>query len=252
MNEPEDKLFYARLSDMLSRCERDCCAQFSSFLDERQCALAEEWCSRNRGELCSVLWGGYPDARRRMLAIYPEYCQEYILDEFLMRCVTFSFRKEDKLTHRDLLGTFMGMMLKRDTIGDIIVTEGAAQTFVTDVAAKVITGSVSKVGRVGVKVSDDRPFELELKQEFEDIKGTVASMRLDCIVSLAAKVSRENAARLIRSEKVDINHFTASSVSAELREGDVLSIRGSGRFILSGIDGETKKGRIHINLRKYI
>ena len=199
-----------------------------------------------------MLWGGYPDARRRMLAIYPEYCQEYILDEFPMRCVTFSFRKEDKLTHRDLLGTFMGMMLKRDTIGDIIFAEGAAQTFVTDVAAKVITGSVSKVGRVGVKVSDDRPFELELKQEFEDIKGTVASMRLDCIVSLAAKVSRENAARLIRSEKVDINHFTASSVSAELREGDVLSIRGSGRFILSGIDGETKKGRIHINLRKYI
>ena len=77
-------------------------------------------------------------------------------------------------------------------------------------------------------------------------------MRLDCVVSLAAKLSREKAAALIRSEKVDINHFTASSVSAELREGDVLSIRGSGRFILSGIDGETKKGRIHINLRKYI
>ena len=65
-------------------------------------------------------------------------------------------------------------------------------------------------------------------------------------------LSREKAAALIRSDRVEINHFTAASVSQELKEGDILSVRGSGRYILSGIDGLTKKGRIHINLRKYI
>ena len=252
MNNQEDKLFAARLSDMVSRCERDSCAQFSSFLDERQCALAQQWCSGNASGLHSMLWGGFPDARRKMLAVYPDYYDDYIIGDFPMKCLTFSFRREDRLSHRDFLGTFMGLRLKRETIGDIVTDKGIAQVLVTDVAARLITAELSKIGRVGVKITDDRPFELIVKQEFQDISGTVASMRLDCVVGLAAKLSREKAAALIRSEKVDINHFTALSVSAELREGDVLSIRGCGRFVLAGIDGSTKKGRIHINLRKYI
>ncbi len=252
MNDPEDKLFAARLSDMVSRCERDSCPQYSAFLDERQCAAAEQWCRRNTGGLCTALWGGFPEARRRMLTVYPDFCEDYVMESFPMQCLTFTYRKEDRLTHRDFLGTLMGLRLKRETVGDIVTGEGMAQIFVTDVAAKLITGSLSKIGRVGVKVFDDRPFSLEVKQEFQEMNGTVASMRLDCIVGLAAKLSRENAAKLIRSERVDINHFTVTSVSAELHEGDVLSIRGSGRFILAGTEGSTKKGRIHIKLRKYI
>lgn len=252
MNEPEDKLFAARLSDMVSRCERDSCAQFSSFLDERQCAAAEKWCETNAGGLMYKLWGGFPEARRRMLAVFPDFYEEYITGDYPIRCLTFKFRSEDHLTHRDFLGTFMGMCLKRETIGDIVTGEGIAQTFVTDVAAKLLTGTVAKIGRVGVKVDDTQPFCIEVKQDFKCISGTVASMRLDCVVSLAANVSREKAAMLIRSDRVDVNHVTASSVSAELKQGDVLSIRGAGRFILESIDGQTKKGRIHINIQKYI
>jgi len=103
-----------------------------------------------------------------------------------------------------------------------------------------------------VKISDSRPFELTEAQKYQDISGTVASLRLDCIVSLAANVSREKAAELIRTDRVDVNHLTADSGSRELREGDVLSVRGCGRFILSGIGGETKKRRIHIILKKFI
>ena len=252
MNEQEDKLFEARLGDMTSRCERDGVPVFSSFLDERQCILAEQWCKRNIGGLKSMLWGGFDGARRKMLAVCPDYCEDYITEEFPMKCLTFTYRREDKLTHRDFLGSFMAQRLKREVIGDIIVGEGEAQTFVTDVAARLIMSSVQKIGRVGVKIADDRLFGLDVRQEFRSISGTVASLRLDCIVSLAANISREKAAGLIRAEKVEVNHFPAASVTLEVKEGDVLSIRGSGRFILSGIDGLTKKGRIHIDLRKYI
>lgn len=252
MNAQPDKLFSARLDDMVSRCDRDGTAVFSAFLDERQCAEAELWCRANAGALSYALYGGYPDAKRRMLALYPDYFGEDICDMFPMKCLTFTYRSEDRLTHRDFLGSFMGQQLKREVVGDIVVKEGIAQTFVTDVAAKLIASSVSKIGRVGVKVCDDRPFELENAQQFREISGTVASLRLDCIVSLAAKVSREKAAALIRADRVDVNHITADSLSHELREGDILSIRGCGRFVLSGINGETKKRRIHIILRKYI
>lgn len=248
----EDRLFSARLSDLASRSQRDGVCCFSNFLDERQCAEAESWCLHNTGGLMHCFYGGYPDAKRRILAIYPDYYEDYVMDDFPIKCLTFTFRKEDNLTHRDFLGSFMGMRLKREVIGDIIVGEGIAQTFVTDIAARLILSTVSKIGKTGVKVCDDRPFQLEVKQEFRNISGTVASMRLDCIVSLAAGVSRENAARLIRSEKVEVNHFKAASISQEIHTGDVLSIRGCGRFILSDINGSTKKSRIHINLCKFI
>ncbi len=252
MSDPGDKLFIARLEDMVSRSERDGCAVFSSFFDERQCAEAEAWCRFNAGGLKYALWGGFPEARRKMLAVYPDYLEECIPGDMPMKCITFTYRTEDNLTHRDFLGTFMGMQLKRETVGDIITAQGKAQAFVTDVAARLLVSSVSKIGRTGVKVTDAQPFDIEVKQDFKIITGTVASLRLDCVVSLAANVSRENAARLIRSEKVDVDHITAHSVSAELAEGNIISIRGCGRFILSGINGSTKKGRIHIELKKYI
>lgn len=252
MNEPSDKLFTAKLGDMASLCERNGAAVFSLFFDERQCAEAEAWCLHNTAGLKYKLWGGYEDARRKMLSVYHDYEEEYIIGEFPFVCLTFSYREEDKLTHRDFLGSFMALQLKREVIGDIVVSEGKTQAFVTEVAAKLISGSISKIGRVGVKLTDNVPFILENAQKFQEISGTVASLRLDCVVGLAAKLSREKAATLIRTDRAEVNHLPVSSVSHELRVGDILSIRGYGRFVLSEINGHTKKDRIHIIMKKYI
>ncbi len=253
-----DRLFSARLADLAKRCERECCGVFSRFLDERQCAEAELWCRQSTelagGELKYGFFGGFPDARRRMLGIYPEYFAGCIEESVPIKCLTFTFRQEDRLSHRDFLGSFMALQLKRETVGDIAVSEGIAQAAATEVAARDMISSITKIGRVGVKITDSRPFELTLEEtaKFKEIGGTAASMRLDCVVALAANVSRERAALLIRSEKTDVNHFTVTSVSHELKEGDILSVRGCGRFLISGINGVTKKNRIHIILKKYI
>lgn len=254
MNEQSDKIFFAKLADMVNRCERDGYAVFSAFLDERQCAEAEMWCRRNTGGLRYTFYGGFDGASRKMLAVYPDYCEEYITDEFPIKCLTFTYRREDKLNHRDFLGSFMGLMLRRDTIGDIVVAEGIAQTAVTEIAGRDIMSSLSKIGRTGVKISDSRSFELSPAdtQQFRDISGTVASLRLDCVTALATNVSREKAVSFIKADRVDVNHFTVSSVSQELKEGDMLSVRGCGRFILSSVNGLTKKNRLHIILKKYI
>lgn len=252
MNGQSDKLFFAKLADMVSRCEKNGAYAFSNFLDEKQCVQVQQWCKNNIGDLVYKLWGGHEQADRKMLAVCPDYCEPYVIGDFPLKCITFKYRKEDKLTHRDFLGTFMGMNFKREIIGDIIIGEGMTQAFVTETAAKLIITTVSKIGRVGVSCFDDIPFELEAEKKFADISGTVASLRLDCVTALAARVSREKAATLIRGEKTDVNHFTVTSPSHELKENDILSIRGCGRFILSGINGATKKGRIHIILKKYI
>ena len=125
MNAQPDRLFIARLEDMLGQCGRYSAPVFSSFLDERQCSVAEAWCRRNAGALGYMLYGGYEDARRRILAVFPDYYAEYITEAFPMKCLTFTYRTEDKLTHRDFLGSFMAQQLKREVIGDIVVDEGS-------------------------------------------------------------------------------------------------------------------------------
>lgn len=252
MDSSSNKFFYARLDDIVNQTEKNGVCHFSDFLDERQCAEAEKWCLHNTGGLMYTLWGGFPDAKRKMLSVYPDYYEEYIMQDFPLKCITFTYRKEDRLTHRDFLGTFMGMQLRRDIIGDIVVGEGIAQAFVTDVAGKLISATVSRIGRTGVKCYDDRPFQMEVKQEFRTLSGTVASLRLDCVVSMATGLSREKSSVLIRSGKVEVNHFPVESVSAEVRDSDVLSIRGYGKFILSGEGGMTRKNRIHIILKKFV
>lgn len=252
MDSSSDKFLFARLGDIVSQTEKNGVCNFSDFLDERQCAEAEKWCIHNAGDLLYTFWGGFTDSTRKMLAVYPDYYEDYIMEDFSIKCLTFTYRKEDRLTHRDFLGTFMGMRLRRDIIGDIIVGEGMTQAFVTDVAAKLISTTVSKIGRTGVKCFTDRPFEMEVKQDFRILNGTVASLRLDCIVSLATGLSREKSSVLIRSGKVEVNHFPVESVAAEVHESDVLSVRGYGKFILSGTDGLTRKNRIHIILKKFV
>lgn len=251
MNASEDKLLDARLNDMADRCERYGAPVFSAFLDERQCAVAEQRLRHLPSGLGFALYGGYEGAMRKMLAVFPEYCPAEEGD-YPMKCLTLTYRPEDEVTHRDVLGSFMAQQLRREVIGDILTGEGVSQCFVTDVAAKLLVQSVTKIGRVGVRLTCERELCLGNTQEFRQISGTVASLRLDCVVSLAAGISREKAAALIRSDRVGVNHFPASSVSQELHEGDILSIRGCGRFILYGIDGLTKKNRIHIDIRKYI
>ena len=257
MSEDPDKLLEARIGDMYDRAEKYYSCVYSSFLDERQCLLAEKLCNKRQnsihgGELLYSLWGGFENAQRKILCVYNEYCSDMYMQDFPVKCLTFSYRKEDRLSHRDFLGSFMGMNLKRETIGDIVVSEGETQTFVTDTAAALILQLAGKIGRVGVKISEDVPFHLESEIKLREISGTAASMRLDCITALAAGISREKAAALIRSERVSVNHSPVTSVSRELRQGDILSVRGSGRFIVSGTDGVTRKNRIHIILKKYI
>ena len=250
-NTSSDKFFYARLGDMVNQAEKNG-VSFSDFLDERQCAEAEKWCLNNVSGLMYSFWGGYPDSMRKMLAVYPDYYQDYIMQDFPIQCLTFTYRKEDRLTHRDFLGTFMGLKLKRSVTGDIIVGEGMTQAFVTNVASKLISTTVSKIGRTSVKCITDRPFEMKVRQEFRTLSGTVASLRLDCLVSFATGLSREKSAMLIRSDRVEINHLPAKSVSTEVSNSDVLSVRGYGKFILSESGNLTRKNRIHITLKKFV
>ena len=133
MNAQPDKLFFARLADMVSRCGRDYAPVFSSFLDERQCAEAELWCRANVGALRFMMWGGYDGARRKMLAVYPDYLGDDVREMFPMKCLTFTFRREDELTHRDFLGSFMAPAMTLVNAGQTVFEMRSQMECVEDV-----------------------------------------------------------------------------------------------------------------------
>lgn len=255
----DDRLLLAKTEDLINQCSRTFSPAYSFFLDERQCMLAETVCRRYGSDVKYRFWGGYEDAQRKMLCVYNQYDCDYLNDyycdnlteEIPLKCLTFTYRKADALTHRDFLGSLMAMRLKRETIGDIVVSEGKTQLFAAETAAKLICSTVCKIGKTGVKVCDNLPFDIHKTQEFDVIGGTVASLRADCVLSTALKISREKTAQLIKNTGVQINFSPVFSPSFEMNCGDVFSVKGYGKFILSEILGTSRKGRIHITVKKY-
>ena len=247
--EKADEFFLARIRDLAESAETRNFPRYSLFLDERQQAMAEREL-RRCGYRSYCLSGGFAGAVRKMLCVYPDYLTPEEL-EFPIRFLAFTFRKEDALTHRDFLGSLMALQLKRETIGDILVEPGKAAVAAGETAAAHILSQVRKIGRVGVDVClTERPC-VEKQQEFLELEGTVASLRLDSVAALAARTSRTRAAEMIRGGRVFVDYEEASSSSLLLKPGQVLTIRGFGKYILGDEIRETRKGRYHILLHQY-
>lgn len=197
---------------------------------------------------------GNNDAVRNCFGIVPAF---YVNDEsdfpalFPVRAITFTFRKCDELTHREILGTLMGLGIERDTIGDICITEGKAAVFVTEKLAEFIMDSVSKIGKVGVSCSYGVDFQLPEKQ-YEELSYSVASLRLDNLVRNMANCSRGTACdRYLKPQLVQLNGEVCDNPSKLIKEGDIITIRGKGKFLLSEIGDTGRKGNTHIKVKKY-
>lgn len=248
-NDENNTQLMLHIKDMVLRTEKSYRKSFTAFLDIHQRKLAEENLKKIGSNICFKFFGGYADAERTVLCIYDEY-DEVSDNDFPFECITIEYDKNKKLSHRDFLGTFMSCMIKRNVIGDIIISDGIAQVFVLDNFVDVIMNDISKIADVGVKFSTDKPV-IDFERSFDIIESTVASVRVDAVIHVAASLSREKAAELIRRGLVVINGMTENSASDKMEEGDIFSVRGFGKFRLKEIGGLTKKGRIRICVEKY-
>ena len=245
--------FSARLEDMcVLACKRGR-PVYSAFLNEREQYEAETLLGRRHG-ISIVLWGGSEACVRRMLGVAPEGTEPEH-DEFPVYPLTLTFRKADKPGHRDILGAFMGLGIERETVGDIFIGEGAAAVFCTATVRDMITDCITTVGRIGVSVSEgltEGAAAAVKPAETKDITINAASLRADCIVGGITGLSREKSAELIRSGNFMLNYAECIGISDRIEAGDIITIRGHGKFVVSGDITETKKGRIRITVKKYI
>lgn len=246
----EDKILLNKVADWTVISSEKHLKKFSFFLDERQSALCDELLK----SLCFSsydFYGGFDDASRKVLCVYPEY-DVIEHGDYPIKPLLFEYKKDYKLTHRDFLGALMSLNIARNTVGDIIVNDGFAQVYVYDTVCDMIIDSISKIGRVGVSIKVKKSEQIKPNITFEEINGTVASLRIDCLLSLVLHLSREKAKAIISSKGVVINHMLTYNADAMLNESDVFSVKGYGKFVVKSVNGISKKNRFHVTMCKYI
>lgn len=240
----DDRLLVRHVKDLADRSIRSGRTLFSNFLDDRQLAICEAALKLDMKEYHS--FGGYECAERRVLAFGDVSAD----DNMPFSAVVFNYPKDYLLFHRDFLGSLMSLGIKRELVGDILVGEGRTAVFVI-VSALPLVKEISKIGRVGVKVTEDFTDCDIPMQSYDEINSTVASLRLDSVVATAFRLSREKACELIRTKGVCQNRVMCFSPAERVCKGEKFSVRGFGKFELSEIGGLSKKDRIFITIKKY-
>lgn len=244
----DERILLRNILDKYDRANKIFKPVFSFFLDERKQMLAKTALESIKADKYTFE-GGYQGAQRKIMIFYPENYYESE-PQTPIKSVTFTYRAAYKLTHRDFLGALMSLDIKRECIGDILVGEGKCCVFVYETVLQDVL-FITKIGRVGVKVSEGYDVSVTPENSFKELSLTVSSLRIDGVVSAAAGISREKAAGLIRSSLVSLNYKEVTSASQKIDIGGTFSVRGYGKYELVSCR-ETKKGRLNIVVKKYL
>lgn len=265
MTDTERVWFEAKLEDLCRRAERYEAA-VSSFLTPAEAFAAKKYMEMRGGDMVAVFYGGYDGAERVRLLALPDYfgkeepwtaslVRERAADVAAEAVAALEVKGSGykKLSHRDYLGSLLGLGIERSVIGDIAVLEDSSAIVFCDgrilpfLLAEFRTVGSDRVKVRQIAISDD----LAVKREFETIQDTVASPRLDAVVAALANLSREKASGLLAASFVELNYETCEKGDKTVAEGAVLSIRGYGKYVIRSLSDMTKKGRYRLVADKY-
>ncbi len=247
----EERLFMAKVLDRAARAQNQNIPVSTDFLSPSEQARAGDLL-RLAGVSRCVAAGGFEGAERRIFLFLPDW-QEPEDVEPPIRFLRAAYRAEDKLNHRDLLGSLMSLGIVREKVGDILIGDESADLMVIDTIADFLLQNWSSAGRAHLKVteiaaSDLQPPEVRCKE----IRDTVSSLRLDAVAASGFRTSRGKAADLISAGRVQVNWRECMKPDKLLSEGDTVSARGLGKFRLSSVGGTTRKGRVSIVIQVYV
>lgn len=246
----EDKLLVSRARDALEISEKRFMVKSVGFLNLHQKRLIEQ-CVPAPPDMETEFYGGYVEAERTLFLCHPQYCEPCYGD--LVTVFEITGRELDDLSHRDYLGSVLSLGIVRENIGDILCLDGRTYLYVRTEIAEYIEQNLKKIGNRGVRLKRCELGEVQIpEKETREVSGTVASLRLDSVLSLALGLARGKTAELIRSGRVSLNWEPTESVSAELKAGDMISVRGFGRIKLARVGGLSRKGRLGISVERYI
>jgi len=255
---PEQKILYSHHLDLMLRAENRNVVTVSGFLTEAEANGAEAML-RVAGCRNVLFFGGYPEAERKCAVFLTDYCDaDAVMQTPSLAEMIYAEAKVNKFdagdadfSHRDVLGSLMGLGIERDVIGDIMAEGGTAVMVVKSSIADYLKENLTKIGRYRVEITLHEQYTVTPKTDFEESYDTVASMRLDAVVASIFKTSRGGASDAIGGGLVAVNGVAVTKSDLTVKEGDKLSLRGRGKAVVDALDGLSKKGRIRFRYRRY-
>ena len=271
-------MFEGRIKDLAKASEYS--VKTSAFLSPAEQVTAFNVARREGAAERCFFWGGAPEAERRIAVFLPEWmcgfdvgpggvfdpAREDVLRGIMeigadggdvkdsVLAVSVEGSAYADLSHRDYLGALTALGLERDAIGDIAVTgPSSAYVFALGAAASLIASDLTSVGRERVSAAvSELPKGFRIEREYEPISTTVMSARLDGIVRALCGISRDEASGLVERGDVSVNFSVTVKTDCKVEKGDIISVKGHGRFIYDGDRGINRRGRLRIDARKYV
>ena len=249
---PEDRVLLAKIWDKICAGMRKNIPANTAFLTLRELDMCKYLFGNQEG---LFPFGGYEGAERQMIVYLPEYLDRDSLyeEDSPLVCLRATFYDGDTPSHRDFLGALMGEGIARETVGDICVGKGQCDFFVTAEIAPYILQNFTGAGRTKVHLEAIPLSEVSVPEpETKEIKDTVASVRLDSIISSGFRIGRSAAAQYVNAGKAAIDGLPCEKPDKAVEEGAKISVRGLGKIKLRSVGGQTKKGRISVVIDRYI
>lgn len=251
----KDELITAKIEDKIAQCRDGFYVTSTGFLDTHEQALAKAASMRAAG-VRIFMYGGYDEAERRMMVCVPRDLplSDEEATEGLMRIIRVKLPAISReLSHRDYLGSILGLGIERRLTGDILVRSDGADIFIVPGIEGFLLEELHRIGNVEVKVSSAGVEDAVIPEVRADyIKDSVSSLRLDSIVSSAFRLSRAKAAEAIRKGIVSVDHIECLKPDRIVDEGSSIVLKGKGKAVLEEIGGESKKGRLRIVIKRFI
>lgn len=257
----DEALLLAHAEDLLSRAESGVPTATAFLTPHEQHLLL----TRLKGVRdATVFHGGYAEAERAKMICLPPYiaaCEEpwrtSLVDELkgeLVVALDVFGSGYRTLSHRDFLGAVLHLGVKRETIGDICVQDGAhAVLFCDPRMAEFLKENLTRVANDAVRVENAHlPPDFDGGRRFERMSDTVASPRLDAVVAALCRLSRERAQALIAGELVEVDYEVVTKPDREVAAGCVISVRGFGKYKIRSLGEQTKKGRLRLAADRYV
>lgn len=250
----ETRLLINRAADKYRACADDYILTYTPFLDLAQQSVLHSWIQREKIK-GAYFFGGYPDAERQLLCFYPDYITdpaEYFAEnpgECPVAAIRAVVRSSDAPTHRDYLGSLMGLGFKREVIGDILVSDGHADVIILRDSLPLALRDLTKAGRAPLDCAELPLSELAPPPSVQrELRDTVASPRLDAVIGVAFSLARGKAAEAIERGLVYVNNRLCEKPDATVSEGDRLTLRGMGRATVKELGGTSRSGRMFITV----
>ena len=248
----EDRILLAKVWDKINAGMRKNIRSSTCFLSPRELEMTRYLFGEADG---LYVFGGYDGAERKMLVFLPDYLDESALydEDSPMVCLRAEFFHGESPSHRDFLGALMGAGIGRETVGDICVDKESCDFFVTAEIAPYILQNFTSAGRTHLRLQAISLSDAHIPApEIKEIKDTLASLRLDSVISSGFRIGRNLAAQYVSAGKAAIDGLPCEKPDKPVAEGSKISVRGLGKIKLASVNGRTKKDRISVIIHRYV